>query len=159
MKRISKLAILLLLPGMLQGAPSTTRIQETVETQLRSAFNLIDGPATQFVSFHIPHQGYFVVLSTDFGMAGGHRTPFGTQPTASRVPAENRIRVILRQALLDCKPNLTGAETAEVLALVIVHRPLFSSPGGEQEEPGIYRSWMPIGDLLAGKGEPRFLTQ
>ncbi len=161
MKRISKFLALLLVfsPGMLQAAPNLPEVQAKVETQLRSEFNLIDGPATEFASFHIPDVGYFIVLSTDFGMAATNQTPFGRQSTTSRVPAPDHIASVLGQTILSCKSEFADAAAGEVLALVVVHRPLFRSPARDAQEPSVYRSWIQISNLTAGKGEPDFLSQ
>lgn len=162
MKRINKLAVLLLtlFPCILQAAPNLAELQATVETRLRSEFNLMDGPATEFVSFHIPDQGYFIMLSTDFGMAGGaHRTPFGTQPATSKVPPSDRIADTLEATILSCKAQLANANADEILAIVIVHRSLFRSPSNDSQQSVVYRSWIQIGNLISEKGKPAFLAQ
>ncbi len=161
MKRISKLIALVLVfcPVVLQASPNLTKLQATVEAKLRSEFNLIDGPATEFASFHIPEVGYFVVLSTDFGMANNHRTPFDDQPKTSRVPASDHIADILKETILSCKPQINDAAANEILAVVVVHRSLFRSPTRDSQSSTVYRSWIQIGNLITDKGEPTFLAQ
>jgi len=154
MKRFANLLLLMLTALAFGGSPAFDSRIETVEARLRTDLSLPTGPATQFVHFYIPGEGYFLVLTTDFQMTGqSRRTPFGSTGSASpsaAIPSRDKVHHALKQALISLqrvelpRPPQAG----ERMHLILIHRPFFKSPFGTASTPVSFKVWVSLSALM-----------
>ena len=153
MKNSVRKLLLLLVLAIASSAPAfaahISRLSASVEADLRQALQLPIGPATQFVSFHIPGNGIFIVVTTDFSMRPSAETPFGSGTKQRNAPSPDKIRKALKSAILHCRKLVPVNSKSESLFVVLVNRSLFSRPGNNQGSSGTYKAYIPIRKLLS----------
>ncbi len=128
-----------------------SRVSGSVEADLRQTLQLPTGPATQFISFHIPDNGLFIVVTTDFSMRPRVQTPFGAATKRGTAPKPSEIRQSLKTAVLNCRKLSLPGGKGESLFVILVNRSLFSRPGDAQYGSRTYKAYIPIADLKATK--------
>ncbi|NOY22342.1 MAG: hypothetical protein GXO70_02365 [Acidobacteria bacterium] len=127
------------------------RIAGSVEADLRQTLQLPTGPATQFISFHIPDNGLFIIVTTDFSMRPRVQTPFGGTTKRRNAPTPAQIRKALKTAVLNCRTLPLPNGKNESLYVVLVNRSLFSRPDAGQARSITYKAYIPITDLKSAK--------
>ncbi len=127
------------------------KVSASIEADLRTTLQLPAGPATQFVPFHIPGHGLFVVVTTDFTMRPTVATPFGAATKRGNAPKPADIRQALKTALLNCRklPLPTGKD--EFLFIILVNRSLFSRPDAREPQSITYKAFIPVAELKSAK--------
>lgn len=136
------------------------KVSASVEADLRTTLQLPAGPATQFVPFHIPGHGLFVVVTTDFTMRPAVATPFGSTTKRGNAPKPADIRQALKTALLNCRklPLPTGKD--ESLFIILVNRSLFSRPDARESQSITYKAYIPVARLKSpGNPEITVVTE
>ncbi len=141
------------------SADEFSRTTGFVEAKLRQSLQLPVGPATQFVSFHIPGNGLFVVATTDFSMRSTAPTPFGASKNKQAAPSPDKIRKVLKTVILSCKNLTLPAGENESLYIILVNRSFFTRPDEQGNRAVIYKAYIPIKTLRHGsKIEDSVLT-
>ncbi len=135
------------------NARDFSKTSGSVEAALRQALQLPSGPATQFISFHIPANGLFVVVTTDFSMRPSVQTPFGATTKRGNTPAPIEIRKALKNAVLNCRKLPLPDGKNESLYIILVNRTLFSRPDTSQSQSITYKAYVPISKLKSA-GNP-----
>lgn len=123
----------------------------SVETALRQSLQLPSGPATQFISFHIPANGFFIVVTTDLSMRPSVQTPFGAATKRGNSPAPAEIRKALKNAVLNCRKLPLPDGKGESLYIILVNRTLFSRPDASQPQAITYKAYIPIAELKSAR--------
>ena len=132
-------------------AADFSKVNGTVEADLRQTLQLPAGPATQFVSFHIPGHGLFIVVTTDFSMRPTVQTPFGATTKRGTAPKPVDIRQALKTAVLNCRKLPLPSGESESLFVILVNRSLFSRPADNQRGSLIYKAYIPVAELKSAK--------
>ena len=133
------------------NARDFSKTSASIEGALRQSLQLPSGPATQFITFHIPDNGLFIVVATDFSMRPSAQTPFGGATKRGNTPTPAQIRKALKDAVLNCRTLTLPDGKNESLYVILVNRSFFSRPDAGQARNVTYKAYIPITDLKSAK--------
>ncbi|NOZ13947.1 MAG: hypothetical protein GXO69_09940 [Acidobacteria bacterium] len=140
-----------ILAGTSAFAANFSRTSAAVESVLRQSLQLPIGPATQFISFYIPNNGLFIVVTTDFSMRPAAETPFGpAKSKGGNMPNPAAIRNAMKNAILHCKKMKLPKGKNESLFVILANRALFSRPGENRNNGITYKAYITIQKLTSG---------
>jgi len=128
-----------------------SKVSGSVEADLRQNLQLPAGPATQFVPFHIPGQGLFIVVTTDVSMRPTVQSPFGAATKRGTAPKPGNIRQALKTAVLNCRKLPLPSGENESLFIILVNRAFFSRPDSSQPQFITYKAYIPVAELKSAK--------